>query len=85
MFSMLSPQAIQILEHLASQRTKHPAVFPSPVTEGESIKDIRYHWKKFRVEAGLGNFDLHDMRHCCGTWQLLRESESQSAHQPQRG
>ena len=34
----------------------------------ESVKDIRPQWKRIRAEAGLGDFNLHDLRHCVGTW-----------------
>ena len=68
MFSVLSPQAIQIFRQLASQRTSDEAVFPSPAIKGESVKDIRPQWRRIRAEAGLGDFNLHDLRHCVGTW-----------------
>jgi integrase len=68
MFSVLSPQTIQLFRHLASQRTSDEAVFPSPVIKGESVKDIRPQWKRIRAEADLGDFNLHDLRHCVGTW-----------------
>ncbi|MDA1104646.1 MAG: site-specific integrase [Gemmatimonadetes bacterium] len=68
MFSVLSPQTIQIFQHLASQRTSDEVVFPSPVIKGESVKDIRPQWKRIRAEADLGDFTLHDLRHCVGTW-----------------
>ena len=34
----------------------------------QSVKDIRFHWRRIREKAGLGNFTLHDLRHCVGTW-----------------
>jgi len=67
LFSVLSPQAIQIFQHLKDHASDE-AVFPSPVIKGESIKDIRYDWERIRKKAGLGAFTLHDLRHCVGTW-----------------
>jgi len=67
LFSVLSPQVIQIFEHLASQGTSEE-VFPSPVLKGQSIKDIRHSWERIRKKADLGAFNLHDLRHCVGTW-----------------
>ena len=67
LFSVLSPQAIQIFQHLKDHASDE-AVFPSPVITGESIKDIRYDWERIRKKAGLGAFTLHDLRHCVGTW-----------------
>lgn len=68
LFSVLAPQAIQIFEHLASQRTSHPAVFPSDTIEGKSIQDVRHQWNRIRRNAGLKNFRMHDLRHSVGTW-----------------
>ena len=67
LFSVLSPQAIQIFQHLKDHASDE-AVFPSPVIKGESIKDIRYDWERIRKKSDLGAFTLHDLRHCCGTW-----------------
>ena len=67
LFCVVSPQAITIFEHLKAQRTSE-AVFPSPVLKGQSIKDIRYAWERIRKKADLGAFNLHDLRHCVGTW-----------------
>ena len=61
LFSVLSPQAITILEHLNTQRVSNSGeVFP--------VKDIRNQWNSIRAVAGLKEFTLHDLRHCVGTW-----------------
>jgi integrase len=68
LFSVLSPQAITILEHLKTQRVTDTRkkylsggkVFP--------VKDIRRQWNAIRDVAGLEAFTLHDLRHCVGTW-----------------
>ena len=59
LFSVLSPQSIKILEHLKNQRSSDD-VFP--------VKDIRPRWEKIREKAGLEDLNLHDLRHCVGTW-----------------
>jgi len=81
MHSVLGSQAITIFEHLKAQRTSE-AVFPSPVHQGESIKDIRFDWERIRRKADLLEqifedddeqedipaFTLHGLRHSVGTW-----------------
>jgi integrase len=67
LFSVLSPQAITIFEHLRKHASAE-AVFPSPTIKGQGVRDIRRQWKRIRSEAGLGGFNMHDLRHCVGTW-----------------
>ena len=67
LFSVLSPQAIQIFQHLKDHASDE-AVFSSPTINGQGVRDIRRQWKRIRAEAGLGDFNLHDLRHCVGTW-----------------
>ena len=68
LFSVLSPQAIKILEHLKSQRVTDSRKKYLSGGEVFPVKDIRPRWNAIREAAGLEAFTLHDLRHCVGTW-----------------
>ena len=68
MFSVLSPQAITIFEHLKSQRVTDSRKKYLSGGEVFPVEDIRRQWNSIRAVAGIKEFTLHDLRHCVGTW-----------------